>query len=168
MLSKKGSGKLAWQRVAWPSVEVAPLHQLWAWTCGTERALSGRDGQPLIIADFWQKDYSLWSRWTVGAATVFAPGRSVLHVPIILPSWEKALPKAKANLCFSLIHSFTSVQDKLILQKMAFGDGGFQQAMRNTLIIKMEEIIPLFGLHTKTFWWAHLHARVDGLRYLSY
>ncbi len=49
---------LAWHRVTEPSVEVAPLRQLWAQTCRTARVFSGRDGRQLIT-DFWQKRVSL-------------------------------------------------------------------------------------------------------------
>lgn len=62
------------------------------------------------------------------------------------------MPEAKANLCFSLIHSVTSVQDELISQKMALGDAGSQQTMRKILIIGKEEKITAFvRSHTKKF-----------------
>lgn len=64
-----------------------------------------------------------------------AQDSSVLHVPVTQASWEKALPEAKANLCFSPIHSVILAQDELISQKkMALGEAGLQQIMRKILI----------------------------------
>lgn len=77
---------------------------------------------------------SLRLRWAVRAASGFAPGSSVLHVPVIQPSWGKASPRAKANL--SCFHSVTFAQDKLISQKeMALGGADLQQIMRKILVI---------------------------------
>ncbi len=86
------------------------------------------------------RSVSLWSRWAVRAAPGSAPGSSVLHVPVIQPPWEKALPTAKTNLCSSRIHSVTFAQDELISQKeMALGDAGLQQIMRKNSLLEREE-----------------------------
>lgn len=120
-------------RVTGPSVEVAPLHQLWARTCHTASVFSGRDGQQLIT-DFWQK---LLSPVEMGCSSSigFCTGQFCTACPCYSTILVKSLAyKTEANL--SYIHSVTFAQDKLISQKeMALGDAGLQQTMKKILVI---------------------------------